>query len=96
MKKGAFINVSKRMVREYHNRYMVNEDIQKTFARDVEVIEFQEDSDKYKILMVVPNYPDIFYGVTYDIVNDKLHSYIYNNDGFRVIGRRERMNGKSV
>ena len=89
MKKEDFIQVSKNMVKEYIDRYVKND--RSTKIEDIEMIDFQEGSDGFKILLVTEDSGDKFYGVTYDRLRDELHSYIYREDEIRVIGRREFM-----
>lgn len=92
MKKEEFIDVSERMVKEYFNRYVVpTNNFQKITVEDVEILAFEEKPDSYKTILTVPNTDDTVYGVTYDKTANKVHSYIYNNDGFRKLDVSEDM-----
>lgn len=89
MKKGEFIGISKRMVKEYHNRYVEKmKDYQIIKSTDVEVIGFDEDETCYRILLITPTPDDLYYGVTYDKSTDKLYSYTYKKVGGRINGRK--------
>ena len=90
MKKGEFISVSKRMVKEYFNRYVDNTGgSRKITSRDVVVIDFQDEPDAYRILLVTMTPETLFYGVTYYKDTNKIHSYIYENIEDRIKGRKE-------
>ena len=92
MKKGEFITISKRMVKEYFNRYEnKTSDIQRITTRDVQVFGFNEDDDKYSILLTTPASDQNFYGVTYSKSTDELHSYIYKKVGKMIHGRKENV-----
>lgn len=94
MKKGEFINLSKRMVREYYNRYSNGPDgFWKIRTSNVIVLDFQDEPDIYRILLVtIPE--TLFYGVTYYKGEDRIHSYIYENVDNRIIGKKEIINGR--
>lgn len=87
MKKGEFIYTSKRMVKEYVNRYV--EGVDHISSKDIQVIGFNDDLDSYRILLSTPTSEE-YYGVSYDKGNDKLHSYIYKKVGKRVIGKKNK------
>lgn len=87
MKKGDFIYTSKRMVKEYINRYM--EGVEHISSKDVEVIGFNDEPGSFRILLSTPTSEE-FYGVSYDKENDKLNSYIYKKVGKRVIGKKNK------
>lgn len=78
MKKGELIDVSKRMVREYYNRYVEEkEGLGKISLNDVEVIGFHEDSNNYRVLLSTPTTDGLYYEVVYDHEKDELKSYAY-------------------
>lgn len=89
MKKCEFINLSKRMVKEYYNRYSNGPDgFWKIRTSNVIVIDFQDEPDTYRVLLVtIPE--TLFYGVTYYKNTDKIHSYIYESVEDRIKGRKE-------
>ena len=89
MKKENFIQVSKNMVKEYINRYVKKE--QPIEIDEIEIIDFKEGDNGFKILLVICDSDDKFYGVTYDHLKDEIHSYIFREDELRVIGRKEIM-----
>lgn len=87
MKKGEFIYTSKRMVKEYVNRYV--EGVEHISSKDIQVIGFNEDLTSYRILLTTPTSEE-YYGVSYDKENDNLNSYIYKKVGQRVVGKKNR------
>lgn len=91
MKKGEFIYTSKRMLKEYINRYVNKENGKRITVHDVLVIGFHDESDMYRILLSVPTSEDLFYGVTYDKSKDELYSYIYRKTGKKLFGRKENI-----
>ena len=95
MKKGEFINVSKRMVKEYFNRYIDNPgDIRKITSKDVVVIDFRDEPNVYRVILVTMTSESLFYGVTYYKDTDEIHSYIYEKIEDRIKGRKEIFNGR--
>lgn len=75
MKKGEFINVSKRMVKEYFNKYVVGKDgIEKISCCDICVVGFSHVDGNYKILLSTPITDDVYYKVIYDKESDELKS----------------------
>ena len=75
MKKGEFINVSKRMVKEYFNKYVAGKDgIEKISLSDVCVVGFSHIDGNYKILLSTPISDGLYYRVTYDKNTDELSS----------------------
>lgn len=87
MKKGEFIRTSKRMVKEYYNRYIAKDYMRKIMVGDIEVIDFVDDKNNYRIILSTLTWDNRFYGVTYNKHSKELHSYIYESDDFRVIGK---------
>ena len=87
MKKGEFIYTSKRMVKEYVNRYM--EGVDRISSKDVEVIGFNDEPGSLRILLSTPTSEE-FYGVSYDKETDNLHSYIYKKVGKRIVGKKNK------
>ena len=76
------IDISKRMVMEYYNRYAKNiEDdgtiIDKITLSDISVISEEHNNDNFIGLELQVSYdPWIVYHVDYDTKNDRLESYI--------------------
>ena len=76
------IDISKRMVMEYYNRYVKNiEDdgtvIDKITLNDISVISEERNGDNFIELELQVSYdPWIVYHVDYDTQNDRLESYI--------------------
>lgn len=87
MKTGNFIFTSKRMVKEYVNRYV--EGVDNISTKDIQVIGFNEDPRSFRILLSTPASEE-YYGVSYDKENDSLNSYIYKKVGKRVCGKNSR------
>lgn len=87
MKTGDFIYTSKRMVKEYVNRYV--DGTNHISSKDVQVIGFHEDPSIIRLLLTTPTSEE-YYGVSYDKENEKLNSYIYKKVGQRVIGKKNR------
>lgn len=78
MKKGELIDVSKRMVREYYNRYVEEkEGLENISLNDIEVIGFHEDSDNYRVLLSTPTTDGLYYEVVCDQKTNELKSYTY-------------------
>ena len=93
MKANKFIQMSKNMVKEYFNRYVAASDnIRKITDEDIMTVRFQEDPDKYQIMLTVITDDDIYYMVTYDRSTDEIYSYICGQDGLRILGRKENLN----
>lgn len=77
MKKGDFISVSKRMVKEHYNRYVADEKgVEKLTIGDVHVVKFSDDDGVYEIVLTTSYYDGMYYGVTYDVEKDELESRI--------------------
>ena len=74
MKVGEFIDVSKRMVKEYVNRYVIQNEIEKITKNEIVVINFSNDIDSYEILLTTMGFGDLSYSVRYDKKEDKLYS----------------------
>lgn len=91
MNKEEFVNVSKRMVKEYFNRYIIDNEDEEIRENDIQVISLGDTPEQYKITLTTPDLENLYYGITYDKNTKKLHSFIYEKDGFRVLGRKERM-----
>lgn len=88
MTKGELIDVSKRMVREYYNRYVEEkEGLNKISLDDVEVIGFHDETNNYRILLSTPTTDGIYYEVVYDCETNELRSYVYRK-------AREKTHGK--
>lgn len=80
MKVGEFVNVSKRMVKEYFNRYVVSPNgFQPIKSTDVKTVNFDSDDYIYDIYLVVPNTDYVIYAVRYDRVAKQIYSTILNN-----------------
>lgn len=91
MKKGEFLNISKRMVKEYFDRYVQKGDIQTLKVSDVEVIGFDEDDDNYRAILITPDSDELYYGTTYYKETDKMHSYVYKKVGKRTNGKKNKI-----
>ena len=77
MKKGEFISVSKRMVKEHYNRYVADEKgVEKLKTGDVHVVRFKDDDGMYEIVLTTSYYDGMYYEVTYDVEKDELESRI--------------------
>ena len=87
MKTGAFIFTSKRMVKEYVNRYV--EGVEPISTKDIRVIGFNEDPSNFRILLSTPASEE-YYGVHYDRENDNLDSYIYKKVGKKAEEKKSR------
>ena len=84
MKKGEFINVSKRMVKEYFNIYVAGKDgVEKITLRDICVVGFTHIDGNYKILLSTPISDGIYYKVTYDKELDELSSAFVKTENKR-------------
>lgn len=92
MNKEEFVNVSKRMVKEYFNRYIIDDEDEEIREQDVQIISLGDTDEYYKITLTTPDLENLYYGVTYDKATKKLHSFIYEKDGFRILGRKEIVN----
>ena len=86
MKKGEFINIAKRMVKEYFNRYVDKENIIKKI--DVKVNKFVEEENVYRIILDTPGRDDTFYGVTYHKDTGEFNSFIYKKIDDNTIGAK--------
>lgn len=95
MKKGEFIYTSKRMVREYFNRYVNKTDKPKITLNDIRVVDFRNKQDNYKVLLTTLHQDNLYYGVTYYKDTNKMRSYIYKKlkRGFR--GKTKLMEGEN-
>lgn len=90
MTQGKIISLSKRMVKEHFNRHVVRtDDVKKITVKDVNVMNFEDKPDSYKLILSVLDVDKLYYGITYDKNKDEVHSYIYEKDDFRLIGRKE-------
>ena len=87
MNKEEFVNISKRMVKEYFNRYILDDDDYELKEQDIQVIMLGDTDECYKITLTTPDLENLYYGVTYDKKTKKLHSFIYEKEGFRVLGK---------
>lgn len=77
MKKGEFISVSKRMVKEHYNRYVADEKgVEKLNTGDVHVVRFSDNDGVYDIVLTTTYCDGMYYGVTYDVEEDELESRI--------------------
>lgn len=81
MKKGEFISVSKRMVKEYFNRYLDKDN--RLSSKDIQIIGFNEEENRYGALLIIPDKDvtchQVIYEVVYNIDSDSIQSYIYNS-----------------
>lgn len=78
MKIGEFIDISKRMVKEYVNRYLVEDDSQKITKHEVVVMDFDDTPESYEILLTTIDMGELSYGVTYDKHEGKMYSRIHD------------------
>lgn len=76
MKKGDFISVAKRMVKEHYNRYVAGNDDMKIDTSDIHVIQFEDIDDDYRIVLTTAYVDGMYYEVTYDHETDELDSMI--------------------
>lgn len=77
MKKGDFISVSKRMVKEHYNRYVAGVNgKEKLKTGDICVVKFRDILGDYLIVLTPDNSDDMYYEVTYDRENDEIESMI--------------------
>lgn len=84
MKKGEFINVSKRMVKEYFNIYVAGKDgIETITLRDICVVGFSHIDGNYKILLSTPISDGVYYKVTYNKDSDELYSSFVKTENKR-------------
>lgn len=83
MKKGEFINISKRMVKEYFNRYVDKENTIK--RRHVLIHECTEYNNTYSVILKILGRDKTFYGVTYHKDTNEFDSYIYKSINDKVI-----------
>lgn len=75
MNKQDFINVSKRMVKEYFNKYVAEkEGIKELSLSDIYVVGFNSVEGNYKILLSTPVSDGVYYKVTYNKEKDELKS----------------------
>lgn len=80
MKIGEFISVSKRMVKEYFNRYVASSNgFQPIKKLDVKTIDFTDKEDRYDISFIVPYTDNSIYRVRYNKFTNMVDSIIYNN-----------------
>lgn len=91
MKKGEFLNISKRMVKEYFDRYVRKGNVQTIKVSEVEVIGYDEDDNNYRAILITPGSDELYYGTTYYKETGKIHSYIYKKVGKRVNGKKSRV-----
>lgn len=87
MKTGEFIFTSKRMVKEYVNRYVEGAKLIST--KEIKVIGFNEDPLNFRILLSTPASEE-YYGVHYDKKNNSLDSYIYKKVGKKACEKKSR------
>ena len=87
MNKEEFVNVSKRMVKEYFNRYIAEDEDEEIRERDIQIIMLGDTPEHYKATLTTPDLENLYYGVTYDKKTKKLHSFIYEKEGFRILGK---------
>ena len=91
MKKGEIIQTGKRMVVEYFNKYVnKSKGFRRISERNVRVIGVCDETDIYRVLLIVPGWYGIYYGVSYNYTTNKINSYIYKKVGKRINGRKER------
>lgn len=76
MKKEEFIDISKRMVVEYFNRYVCKGDIPEITADKVELIDYTTVQDKQRVLLST-GYSDLDYEVVYDDSTKQWYSHKY-------------------
>ena len=86
MKKGEFINIAKKMVKEYFNRYIDKENIIRKI--DVKVNNFVDDENVYTIMLDIPDRSDVFYVVTYHKDTGEFNSFIYKKIDDNTIGAK--------
>ena len=81
MNKDELVNVSKNMVKEYHNRY-VNKyfNVTKPITVDnVEVIGYHDDQTTMWVLLTVPTSDELKYEVSYSKKTGQIHSFVHDN-----------------
>lgn len=76
MKKGDFISVSKRMVKEHYNRYVIKEGESKLKINEVHVVNFRDDNGDYRIVLTTAYVDGMYYEVTYDSEYGEIDSMI--------------------
>jgi hypothetical protein len=82
MKRGEFISVAKRMVKEYINYYVMKGGTYITL-KDISVIGFNDADGNLKCILYTRETPEDIYKVTYDKETDSVNSELIKRDGFR-------------
>lgn len=83
MKKGEFISTSRRMVKEYVNRYILKDD--HITADEITLIGFSNIEGNLKCVMYSSRTPEIVYKITYNKENDEISSELIKKNGFRTL-----------
>lgn len=91
MKKSEFIDVSKRMVKEYVNRYIIKNDEEKITKFEVVVMNFNDNPDSYEILLTTIDMGELSYIVIYDKVKDKIYSSVHD---LNLVTGKEHVHGR--
>lgn len=91
MKKSEIIDVSKRMVKEYYNRYIAEpKGIEKITSKDVRIVTFNDNPYKCQLILATATDDDLHYGVSYNKRKKEMNSYIYKKiDEIKTIGKKE-------
>ena len=83
MKKGEFISVSRRMVKEYINYHVVKGKEPRARLDDITIIGFSYIEGNLKCILYSLKTPGISYKVTYNKETEEIDSEIIKMDGFR-------------
>ena len=84
MKKGEFISISKRMVKEYINYHVVKGGDYITL-KEISIIGFSNIDGNLKCILYTHETPDDVYKVTYDKEKDEINSELIKKNGFRTL-----------
>lgn len=82
MKKGEFISVARRMVKEYINYHVVKGG-KYIKLNQIDVIGVNDIEGDLKCILYTRETPEDIYKVTYNKEEDKINSEIIKRDGFR-------------
>ena len=82
MKRGEFISVARRMVKEYINYHVMKGGSYITL-KQIDIIGFSNIEGNLKCILYTRETPEDIYKVTYNKEDDKINSEIIKKDGFR-------------
>lgn len=82
MKKGEFISLAKRMVKEYINYHVVKGGKYITL-KDITIIGFSNIDSILKCILYAYETPEDIYKVTYNKERGEINSELIKKDGFR-------------